>query len=58
MLPSPGVGHPLGTVSADMGECEREDEVHADKSGGFTGGRSSAERKLGGASGAKKKKGR
>lgn len=33
MLPTPGVKHPLCTVSADSGECE--DEVQADKSEGF-----------------------
>lgn len=35
MLPTPGVKHPLRTVSADSGECE--DEVQADKSEGFMG---------------------
>lgn len=35
MLPTPGVKHPLGTVSADTGECEKKDEVQADKSEGF-----------------------
>lgn len=33
MLPTPGVKHPLCTVSADSGECE--DEVQADKSERF-----------------------
>lgn len=37
MLPTPGVKHPLGTVSADTGECEKKDEVQADKSEGFKG---------------------
>lgn len=36
MLPTPGVKHPLCTVSADTGECE--DEAQADKSEGFKRG--------------------